>query len=365
MNQKIPVTRSSMPPFEEYVEEIRGMWDNRWLSNRGACHQALEEQLKTYLGVPNVALFANGHVALEVALQTLELSGEVITTPFTHISTSHSIVRNGLTPVFCDILPEDLTIDPSKIEALITEKTCAIVATHVYGYLCHVSEIEAIAKKYGLQVVYDAAHAFGETLNGVGVGNFGDAAMFSTHATKVFHTIEGGIITYQDSEKFCAINSITNFGFTGKDTIGYIGTNARMNEFEAAMGTCNLRHLDQEIAKRKLVYERYTERLSGVSGLRLIQPQPGVIYNYAYYPMIFDGYRYNREQCLSLLAEHDIIARRYFYPAVNQAECYKDRYALPRTPIAQFYAEHVLTLPLYADMTPQDADRVCDVILKS
>lgn len=365
MNQKIPVTRSSMPPFEEYVEEIRGMWDSRWLSNRGACHRAFEEQLKTYLGVPNVALFANGHVALEVALQTLELSGEVITTPFTHVSTSHSIVRNGLTPVFCDILPEDLTIDPSKIEALITEKTCAIVATHVYGYLCHVSEIETIAKKYGLKVVYDAAHAFGETLNGVGVGNFGDAAMFSTHATKVFHTIEGGIVTYQDSRKFCAIDNITNFGFTGNDTIGYIGTNARMNEFEAAMGICNLRHLDQEIAKRKQVYERYTERFSGVAGLKFIQPQPGVVYNYAYYPVIFDGYRYNREQCLTLLAEHDIIARRYFYPAVNQAECYKGRYDLPRTPIAQFYSEHILTLPLYADMSLQDADHICDVILKS
>lgn len=364
MNQTIPVTRSSMPPFQEYVETIREMWDSRWLSNRGAIHRRFEEDLKAYMGVPNVALFANGHVALEVALQTLNLSGEVITTPFTHVSTSHSIIRNGLTPIFCDILPEDLTIDPEKIEALITEKTCAIVATHVYGYLCHVFEIKAIAQKYNLKVVYDAAHAFGETLNGVGIGNYGDAAMFSTHATKVFHTIEGGIVTYKSPETFSAIDYITNFGFTGNDTIGYIGTNARMNEFEAAMGICNLRYIDQEIAKRKKVYDRYAERLSGVPGIKLIQPQADVVYNYAYYPVVFDGYKYDRERCLTLLADHGITARRYFYPAVNQAECYKGKYDSQKTPIAQFYAAHVLTLPLYADMTPEDADRVCDVILK-
>lgn len=364
MNKTIPVTRSSMPPFQEYVETIRGMWDSRWLSNRGAIHRQFEEDLKAYLGVPNVALFANGHVALEVALQTLNLSGEVITTPFTHVSTSHAIIRNGLTPLFCDILREDLTIDPSKIEDLITDKTSAIVATHVYGYLCHVDEIETIAKKHGLKVVYDAAHAFGETYKGVGIGNFGDAAMFSTHATKVFHTIEGGIVSFKDADSFAAIDYITNFGFTGNDTIGYIGTNARMNEFEAAMGVCNLHHLDQEIAKRKKVHDRYEERLSGIQGIGLIKPQDSVVYNYAYYPVVFDGYKYDREQCLGLLAEHGITARRYFYPAVNQAECYKGRYDSQKTPIAQFYAEHVLTLPLYADMTVEDADRICDVILE-
>lgn len=364
MNKKIPITRSSMPPFEEYAEIIRQMWDSRWLSNRGAIHRQLEDELKQYMGVPEVALFGNGHVALEVTLQAMNLTGEVITTPFTHVSTSHSIIRNGLTPVFCDILPEDLTIDPGKIEALITDKTCAIVATHVYGYACHVHEIDAIAKRHGLKVVYDAAHAFGETLDGIGIGNYGDAAMFSTHATKVYHTIEGGIVSYKDTETFAALDNITNFGFTGNDTIGYIGTNARMNEFEAAMGICNLRYIDEEIARRKLVADRYTERLSGVSGIRLIAPQPGVTYNYAYYPVIFDGYKHDREEILSLLAEHGITARRYFYPAVNRAECYQGRYENPATPIAQYHTERVLTLPLYADMTVEDADRVLDVILK-
>lgn len=363
MDKKIPVTRSSMPDFDEYVNEIRGLWDSRWLSNRGAVHKEFEEKLKQYMQVENVALFANGHVALEVVLQAMALSGEVITTPFTHISTSHAIIRNGLTPVFCDITPEDLTIDPSKIEALITENTCAIVATHVYGYLCHVHEIADIAKKYNLKVIYDGAHTFGETLDGIGVGSFGDATMFSTHATKVFHTIEGGIVSFQDASLAKTIDCITNFGFTGNDNIGYIGTNARMNEFEAAMGICNLRHLDEEINKRKLVVERYNEYLSDVKGIRIPAAQKGVSYNYAYYPVIIDGFKMDREELLAYLAEHDVIARRYFYPAVNAAECYQGRFNIGNTPIAEFYAARVLTLPLYADMVTEDVDRICRLIL--
>lgn len=361
---KIPVTRSSMPSFEEYCAEIKPMWESRWLSNRGEIHRRFEDELIKVMGVPNVALFGNGHVAMEVTIQAAGLSGEVITSPFTHISTSHAIIRNGLTPVFCDINEEDLTIDDQKIESLITDKTCAIVATHVYGYVCHVHEIEKIAKKHGLTVIYDAAHAFGEKINGVGVGNFGDAAMFSTHATKVFHTIEGGIVTFSDKERFKALDNITNFGFTGNDTIGYIGTNARMNEFEAAMGICNLRHIDAEIAKRKAAADRYTERLSDVKGIRLIKPQTGVEYNYAYYPVIFDGYKMDREEVLQELAKHDVIARRYFYPSVDSAECYNGKYPAENTPLSHYYAQRVLTLPLYADLSVEDADRICDIILK-
>ncbi len=359
----IPVTRSSMPSFEEYCEAIKPMWESRWLSNRGGIHRAFEEQLKKHMGVPHVALFANGHVAMEVALQASGIKGEAITTPFTHISTSHAIIRSGLKPVFCDINEEDLTIDENKIEALITNQTSAIVATHVYGYLCHVEAIQKIADRHGLTVIYDAAHAFAETINGVGVGNYGDASMFSTHATKVFHTIEGGIVAFRDAGRFHAIDNITNFGFTGNDTIGYIGTNARMNEFEAAMGICNLRHIEGEIAKRKLAADCYSERLSDVKGIRLIKPQPGVTYNYAYYPVIFDGYKRNREEVLSLLAEHDVIARRYFYPSVDSAECYGDAYPAEKTPISHYFANRVLTLPLYAGLSPQDADRICDIIL--
>lgn len=363
-DRKIPVTRSSMPPFEEYVEEIRGLWDSRWLSNRGALHRRFEEQLERYLGTPHVSLFANGHLALEAVIQAAGLTGEVITTPFTHISTSHAIVRNGLEPVFCDILESDLTIDPGKIEALITEKTSAIVATHVYGYLCHVDDIERIAKKHGLVVIYDGAHAFGETLDGVGVGNFGDAVMFSTHATKVFHTIEGGIVTYRDPSAFPSLDEIVNFGFTGNDEIGYIGTNARMNEFEAAMGLCNLKYLEREIASRRVASELYAQRLSGVPGIRLLRPQEKVTYNYAYHPVIFDGFKYDREQVLKRLADRDIFARRYFYPAVDRAECYNRRYAHYETPVAQYHADHVLTLPLYAGMAPEDVERVCDAVLR-
>lgn len=360
---KIPVTRSSMPSFEEYCEEISPIWESRWLSNRGAIHREFESKLKIYMDVPNVALFANGHVAMEVTIQTAQIKGEVITTPFTHISTSHAIIRNGLTPVFCDINEDDLTIDENKIEALITSKTSAIVATHVYGYLCHVEAIKKIADKHGLTVIYDAAHAFGERLNGIGVGNYGDAAMFSTHATKVFHTIEGGIVSFKDSDQFKAIDNITNFGFTGNDTIGYIGTNARMNEFEAAMGICNLNHIDSEISKRKVAADRYTERLSDISGIKLIAPQDGVEYNYAYYPVIFDGFRLSREEVLDKLAEHDIIARRYFYPSVDSAECYNGKYNSNNTPVSHYFADRVLTLPLYSELTLDQVDRICDIIL--
>ena len=359
----IPVTRSSMPAFQEYCAEIKPMWESRWLSNRGMIHREFEEHLNSYMGVPQVALFANGHVAMEVAIQASGIQGEVITTPFTHISTSHAIVRNGLTPVFCDINEADLTIDENKIEAMITDRTSAIIATHVYGYLCHVEAIQKIADQHGLTVIYDAAHAFGETLHGIGVGNYGDASMFSTHATKVFHTIEGGIVSFRDKERFHAIDNITNFGFTGNDTIGYIGTNARMNEFEAAMGICNLRHMNDEIAKRKRAADRYTERLTGVKGIRLLQPQPGVTYNYAYYPVIFDGFHRNREEVLSLLAEHDIIARRYFYPSVDSAECYQNAYPADKTPISHYIADRVLTLPLYADLTVEEVDVICNVLL--
>ena len=364
MMKKIPVTRSSMPTFEEYCEEIKPLWDSRWLSNRGAIHREFEEQLKTYMGVPEIALFANGHVAMEVAIQTAGIKGEVITTPFTHVSTSHAIIRSGLTPVFCDINDEDLTIDENKIEELITDKTSAIVATHVYGYVCHVAAIEKIAKKHNLLVIYDAAHAFGEKINGIGVGNYGDAAMFSTHATKVFHTIEGGIVSFKDAVLFKAIDNITNFGFTGNDTIGYVGTNARMNEFEAAMGICNLRHIDNEITKRKAVADCYSSNLSGVSGIKLIKPQPGVEYNYAYYPVIFDGYKTNREEVMNKLAEHNVFARRYFYPSVDSAECYNGRYAEEKTPVSHYYAKRVLTLPLYADLSVESAQMICDIILK-
>ena len=250
----INVTRSSMPGFEEYCEEIRALWDSRWLTNMGSKHQQLEKDLKAYLNVPNVTLYTNGHLALEMILAAFAFpkGAEVITTPFTFASTTHAIVRSGLTPVFCDVNPVDYTMDAAKIESHITEKTAAILPVHVYGNLCDVDAIADIAKKHNLKVIYDAAHAFGVTRDGVSAANFGDASMFSFHATKVFHTIEGGAVTYQDERLQKPLNEWKNFGIRDAETVAYPGGNAKMNEFAAAMGICNLRHLDGEIAKRKM-----------------------------------------------------------------------------------------------------------------
>lgn len=364
--ERINVTRSSMPGYEEYCAEIKELWESRWLSNAGAKHKQFEAQLQEYLDVPYLTLFANGHVGLEVAIDAFKLRGEVITTPYTHCSTTHSIVRNGLTPVFCDVNDRDYTIDADQIEKYITDKTCAIVATHVYGGACDVKAIEAIAKKHNLKVIYDAAHAFGVTVDGKGIASYGDASMFSCHATKVFHTIEGGITAFKDKEILDKTNKLINFGFVSHEEVAYVSTNARMNEYEAAMGICNLRHIDAEIAKRKVAYDRYVERLSGVPGIKLIAPQAGVKHNYSYFPVFFDGYKYDRDQVQALLEQENIFARKYFYPLTSELACYKEQYgaSVANTPVAKKAAECVLTLPMYADLTVEDVDRICDVILK-
>lgn len=364
MKKKINVTQSSMPAYEEFIEELKPVWESRWLSNRGVASIKFEDMLKQYLNVKNLYLFANGHVALEVALNALYLKGEVITTPYTHCSTTHAIVRNGLKPVFCDVKEDDYTINPEIIEDLITEKTVAIVATHVYGFLCDVEAIEKIAKKHNLLVIYDAAHAFGVRKGGISAANFGDAAMFSTHATKVFHTIEGGIVSYKDKELFKAMSKLVNFGFTSQEDIDYVGTNARMNEFEAVMGICNLKHFDEEVAKRKLVGDRYYDRLRNVKGIKLIDIPSDLEWNYAYFPVIFDGYKENRDEIKAKLELDNVYARKYFYPIVNKAACYENIYGTANVPVAAHAAECVLTLPMYADMTVEDADRICDVIMK-
>ena len=359
---RINVTKSSMPPFEEYMEELKPVWDSRWLSNRGAASVKFEDMLKSYLGTDHMYLFANGHVALEVALNSLYLEGEVITTAYTHCSTTHAIVRNGLKPVFVDIKEDDYTINPELIEEKITDKTVAIVATHVYGFLCDDDAISKIAKKYNLMVIYDAAHAFGVTKGGIGAANFGDAAMFSTHATKAFHTIEGGIVCYKDKERFRAMSKLVNFGFTSQEDIDYVGTNARMNEFEAVMGICNLHHIDEEIAKRKAAGDRYYERLSGKKGIILNQIPDDMKWNYAYFPVVFDGFK-SRDQVKAELEKYNIFARKYFYPITNRAACYADTYGNVKLPVSEHIADHVLTLPMYADLTVEEVDRICDVIL--
>lgn len=362
---KIFVTRSSMPPLEEYVEEISSIWESRWLTNMGEKHQRLESELADYLKVPNITLFTNGHMALELTLQALGLSGEVITTPYTFASTTHAIVRNSLTPVFCDIRPDDFTIDADKIEALITDKTCAIVPVHVYGNICDVDKIQAIADKHRLKVIYDAAHAFGETYNGRGIGSFGDVSMFSFHATKVFNTIEGGAVCYSDEELGKKVYRIKNFGIMDEETVDYVGANAKMNEFQAAMGLCNLRYVDKEIARRKAAVTRYRERLSDIKGIQLSVIQEGVRYNYAYFPIVVneDIFGATRDMVFEELAKHNIFARKYFYPITNSFECYNGQYNTEDTPIALEISKRVLTLPLFADILQGDVDRICDIII--
>lgn len=362
MKSPIQVTRSSMPEFEEYIEEIKELWESKWLTNNGVKHQKLEFSLVDYLKVDNLTLFTNGHLALEIILDSLKLSGEVITTPFTFASTTHAIVRNGLKPVFCDISSDDYTMDVEKIESLITDKTSAIVPVHVYGNVCDVEAIDKIAKKHKLKVIYDAAHTFGVTVNGQGIGTFGDASMFSFHATKVFNTIEGGAVTYRDPLLGQKLNELKNFGISGPESVKYVGSNAKMNEFQAAMGICNLRHVDNEIAKRRKVSERYFSNLSEIKGIKLSLEQEGVKSNYAYFPVVFDGYRKSRDEVFEQLQNEDIIARKYFYPLVNEFECYRDQHDLNDTPVAKHIADRVLTLPLYADLSLEDVDRICEII---
>ena len=363
---KINVTRSSMPDFEEYAEEIKDLWESRWLTNMGAKHNLLQDKLCDYLSVDNVSLFTNGHLALEAAIAVMGLTGEVITTPFTFASTTQAIVRNGLTPVFCDIAPDTFTIDVNKIETLITDKTSAIIPVHVYGNVCDVYAIEKIAKKNNLKVIYDAAHVFGVRVGDKGIGSFGDASMFSFHATKVYNTIEGGCVTYSDDSFTDKLRIQKNFGMADAESYPEVAGNAKMDEFRAAMGLCNLRHVDGEIAKRKAVVERYTERLGNVPGIRTWQPQEGVTHNYAYLPVLFDKevFGSSRDEVAEALGREGIFARKYFYPITNTFDCYKGRFELQETPIALKASEQVLTLPLYADLAIDDVDRICDIVLK-
>ncbi|MBS6939666.1 MAG: DegT/DnrJ/EryC1/StrS family aminotransferase [Lachnospiraceae bacterium] len=362
---KLLVTRSSMPDMDEYIEEIRDIWDTHWLTNMGDKHRKLEVQLKEYLGVKYVSLMTNGHLALELGIQAMNLKGEVITTPFTFASTTHAIVRNGLSPVFCDINPDDYTMDVTKIEKLITDKTCAIIPVHVYGNICNIEEIQRIAKKYDLKVIYDAAHTFGVKYKGRGIGTYGDASMFSFHATKVFNTIEGGCMCFHDPTYEKELYKLKNFGIKNETVVDGIGSNAKMNEFQAAMGICNLRHIDSEIQKRRNVVERYRENLENIEGIKLSPVQKNVESNYAYFPIVVDEKMFGitRNEIYDELKKHDIFARKYFYPLTNTFDCFNGKYNVNETPVALHISKRVLTLPLFADLSLEDVDRICRIIL--
>lgn len=361
--KRLFVTKPSMPDYEEYCQEIKALWDTRILTNMASKHNELEQKLADYLKVGGVSLFTNGHLALEHAISSLNLTGEIITTPFTFVSTTNAIVRNGLKPVFCDIDLEDYTIDVKKIEELITPKTSAIIPVHVYGTVCNVYEIEKLAKKYNLKVIYDAAHAFGESIDGQGVGAFGDLSIFSFHATKVYNTVEGGCIAYNGNEKIKQdLIYWKDFGISDSEHVIFKSGNAKMDELRAAMGICNLRHVDEEISKRKRVYDLYKSYLDKINGLKIRKIQDNVISNYAYFPILLDGYKYTRDQLCNKLADNGIYSRKYFYPLTSNFEALKE-FDTTKTPIAEYVSDRILCLPMYADLTDEDIAYICESIL--
>ena len=358
MNNQVFVTRSSMPELDEYMNEIKDMWDSHWLTNMGPKHKQLQAELRKYMAVENIELFTNGHMAIELTLQAMNLQGEVITTPFTFASTTHAIVRNGLEPVFCDIDPITFTMDVEKLENLITDRTCAIMPVHVYGNVCNVEEIEHISRKYELKVIYDACHAFGELYKGKGIGTFGDASCFSFHATKAFNTIEGGAVTFKDERLVDILYELKNFGIRGPEEVSAIGANA-------AMGLCNLRHFETEIEKRKKVAERYCSHLEGVEGLQINANQPELKRNYAYFPVVFEEriFGASRAEVFDALAEQGISVRKYFYPLTNTFSAFHGKYNVLETPVALHISKRVLSLPMYADLQLEDVDRICEIII--
>lgn len=359
----INVTRSSMPDLQEYVDEIASLWDSHWLTNAGQKHNELEKKLKEYLGADNLLLTVNGHMALELALQAMDIKGEVITTPFTFVSTTNALIRNGITPVFCDIDENDYTIDVTKIEELITDKTTAIMPVHVYGNVCDVEEIDRIAQKHSLKVIYDAAHTFGVKYKGKGMAAYGDAVCYSFHATKVFNTIEGGAVCFKDSKLESKIRALRDFGIVDEESVIDAGGNAKMNEFAAAMGLCNLRNIGGELNKRKIVEEEYRGLLSNVDGIRMKTTQDNVVSNYSYFPIVIDSVKYgmNRDDLYNLLKENGIGTRKYFYPLTNSFDYVKDVCA-SNTPVAKMISDNVLTLPMYADLELEVVKKICSII---
>ncbi len=362
--KNIYVTKPNLPSMEAYIAEIAEIWDTHYLTNFGTKHQQLEAQLQKYMQVSHTVLCSNGHMALELALSALGMQGEIITTPFSFISTTHAIVRSNNTPVFCDICAEDYTMDATKIEDCMTEKTIAILPVHVYGHICDVEAIERIAQKYGVAVIYDAAHAFGIRKNGRGIASYGDASTFSFHATKVFHTIEGGCICTQNDALARRLCAMRNFGLSDSEHASYVAPNAKMNEFQAAMGICNLRMVEDTIQKRKKLYMTYYENLQGIAGITLPNLQKNIEYNYAYFPILFDAEQFgkSRDEICIELQKHNVYARKYFYPLITEHTCYQAYAAQYDTPIAKKVSSQVLTLPLYPDLAQEDALFICKII---
>lgn len=358
-NKKILVTQSSMPPYEEYIEAIKPLWESHWLTNMGTYHKELEEELKQYLDVPEISLMVNGHMALEMAIQAFDFpeGSEIITTPFTFVSTTHAIVRNRLKPVFCDVKMSDGTIDETKIEELITEKTVAIVPVHVYGNVCNVEAIQEIADKYNLKVIYDAAHAFGVKYKGVGIGNYGDVSVFSFHATKVYNTIEGGAVTFSDQKLYEKLYNLKNFGIRGEELVVSVGANAKMNEFCAIMGLCNLKHIDEALINREKRYDYYRQGLKEVRGIRFFDKKESASNNFAYFPIVIEeNYGITRDELYDKFHENNIYARKYFYPITADQACFRNKYKKDDLLRARKLARSILILPFYEHLEFENID---------
>jgi len=365
-DEPIHVTRPLLPALDEVVARLEKVWASRWLTNAGAQHQQLEEALRQYLLVPHLSLFNNGTVALLTAIRALHLSGSVVTTPFTFPATPHSLVWAGIEPVFCDIDPRRLTIDPAAIEAAIRPDTTAILGVHVYGVPCDVAAIDAIAKRRGLKVLYDGAHVFGTTVGGQGIGTFGDVTMFSFHATKLFHTAEGGALSAATTDLKQAFDHLKNFGILNQEEVGVPGINGKMNELQAALGLAVLDHVDAERQARHAIVERYRARLSGVGGITLMPRLPGVTESYQYFVVRIDpaAFGRSRDEVQEALKADNVLTRKYFFPLCSDYPCYRDlASARAELPVAHQAVREVLCLPLYGTLPLDAVERICDLLL--
>ena len=366
--KQITVTSPLLPPLDELIPCLRDIWERKWLTNNGHYHQLLEKALAEYLKVPYISLFTNGTLPLITALQALRITGEVITTPYSFVATTHSLWWNGIKPLFVDIEPETCNIDPEKIEAAITPKTTAIMPVHVYGKPCDTVRIQEIADKYGLKVIYDAAHAFGVEVNGNSVLEAGDMSTLSFHATKVYNTVEGGALVCHDGQTKQRIDYLKNFGFAGETTVIAPGINGKMDEVRAAYGLLNLKQVDAAIEARRQVAVRYREELKDVPGIRVMEDMPGVRHNYSYFPIFVNAERYGmtRDELYTRMKERNVLGRRYFYPLISEFSTYRGlESARPENlPVAHKVADSVICLPMYSGLEREEAERVLDCIVK-
>ena len=366
-DKQITVTSPLLPPLEEFIPYLEKIWDSKWITNNGQFHQQLEEALCEYLGVKYISVFTNGTLPLITALQALRITGEVITTPYSFVATTHALWWNGIKPVFVDIDSHTLNLDPKKIERAITPKTTAIMPVHVYGNPCNMEEIQAIADKYGLKVIYDAAHAFGVRINGESILNFGDMSTLSFHATKTYNTIEGGALICHDEKTKKRIDYLKNFGFAGETEVVAPGINAKMDEVRAAYGLLNLKYVDKAIDNRKIIAQTYREGLKQIKGISCLHDIEGVRHNYSYFPIFVDENEYGltRDELYNKLKENNILGRRYFYPLISDFSTYRelDSAKPSNLPIANKVAEQVICLPIYDNFELVDVERVINVIL--